>query len=273
MFPLYDESNWQKLLRRPATENGRPECLPRITKYASPEARALGLTPMEEYPDALIPWEKVQETIERCHREKIFPLYHQENAGVMKEWYQDGYGYCWAYGLTAAVMGCRAAEGQPPVRLSPFSLGWLVNWRNSGYYCDRAIAGARERGIAPADYVPEYELNRRRFKDGWEQEAKKYRPLEWWDVDTSRGQKDVIRQCLTILATGRPLYIAYNWWGHALECVGMRWDGSKVIWQVWNSHGDGVIELAGSRGVPDEAYGVRATSWGPGETSEKGGPA
>jgi len=273
MFPLYDESNWQKLLRRPATENGRPECLPRITKYASPEARALGLTPMEEYPDALIPWEKVQETIERCHREKIFPLYHQENAGVMKEWYQDGYGYCWAYGLTAAVMGCRAAEGQPPVRLSPFSLGWLVNWRNSGYYCDRAIAGARERGIAPADYVPEYELNRCRFKDGWEQEAKKYRPLEWWDVDTSRGQKDVIRQCLTILATGRPLYIAYNWWGHALECVGMRWDGSKVIWQVWNSHGDGVIELAGSRGVPDEAYGVRATSWGPGETSEKGGPA
>ena len=260
----FDESNWQDLLYIPATEDGRPECLPRTTAYASDDARALGLIPMEEYPDALIAWEKVPETIERCHKEKIFPVYHLENTGLMKEWYQDGYGYCWAYGLTAAVMGCRAAEGQKPVRLSPFSLGWLVNWRNAGYYCDRAIAGARERGIAPVEYVPEYNLRPSTFRPGWQEEAKKYRPLEWWDVNTNRTAQDVIRQCLTILATGRPLYVAYNWWAHALVCVGLVCDKGRVIWQLWNSHGDGVIEISGSRGVPDEAYGVRATSWGPG---------
>lgn len=266
MYKRYDESNYQSLIRSVA-DGGLPQWYPRQTKYASTEARAYGLTPMEEYPDALIPWEQVPEVIERCHKQQIFPLYHQRNAKVMEVWNQDGYGYCWAYGLTAAVMGCRAAEGQPPVRLSPFSLGWLVNWKNNGYYCDRAIAGARERGIAPAEYVPEYVLNTRRFRDGWEAEAKKYRPLEWWDVNTGKSQQDVVRQCLTVLATGRPLYIAYNWWGHALELVGLLWENGRIVWQVWNSHGDGVIELTGSRGVPDEAYGVRATSWGPGESS------
>ncbi len=259
---FFDQSNWRDLLRPPSTEDNGPQCLPRTTVRGSDEAMALGLIPMERYPDALIRWEDVPKVIDRCHAEGIFPLYHQQATGLMKEWNQDGYGYCWAYGLTAAVMGCRAVEGQPPVRLSPFSLGWLVNWRNSGYYCDRAIAGARERGIAPVEYVPEYSLDTRRFKPGWQDEAKKYRPLEWWDVNCSAAERDVICQCLTILATGRPLYVAYNWWRHALECVGMLYKDGRVVWQLWNSHGDGVIEIAGSRGVPDEAYGVRATSWG-----------
>ncbi len=262
MAQVFDESNWFTLLRRPATEDGLPQCLPRATRYGSDSARRLGLIPMEEYPEPLVAWNDVPAVIERCHRETIFPLYHQRAAGVMDPWDQDGYGYCWAYGLTAAVMGCRAVEGQPAIRLSPFSLGWLVGWRNSGYFCDRAIAGARERGIAPVDYVPEYVLNPSRFRPGWEAEAKRFRPLEWWDVNTGRGKQETIRQCLTILATGRPLYVAYMWWGHALECVGMRYEAGGVVWQLWNSHGDGVIEIAGTRGVPDEAYGVRATSWG-----------
>jgi len=119
------------------------------------------------------------------------------------------------------------------------------------------------------EFVPEYESNPSRFKPGGQEEAKKYRPLEWWDVNTNRTAQDVIRQCLTILATGRPLYVAYNWWAHALVCVGLVWDQSRVVWQLWNSHGDGVIEISGSRGVPDEAYGVRATSWGPGGASSE----
>lgn len=259
---FFDDSNWRNLLRPPHTEDNGPQWLPRTTVRGSEEAAAGGLIPMENYPDALIRWEDVPQVIDRCHAEGIFPLYHQQATGLLREWNQDGYGYCWAYGLTAAVMGCRAVEGQPSVRLSPFSLGWLVNWRNSGYYCDRAIAGARERGIAPLEYVPEHTLDTRRFKAGWQDEARKYRPLEWWDVDCSAPEREVIRQCLTILASGRPLYVAYNWWSHALECVGMVYQDGRVAWQLWNSHGDGVIEIAGRRGVPDEAYGVRATSWG-----------
>lgn len=263
MAKRYDETNWRELLRPSQTEDRGPQCLPRRTRYASPEARAMGLIPFEEYPDAIVPWEAVPEVIARCHEEKIFPLYHQERTGLLNPWDQDGYGYCWAYGLTAAVMGCRAVEGQEPVRLSPFSLGWLVGWRNRGYYCDAAIAGARERGIAPVDYVPEYSLDPRRFKSGWEKKARLYRPREWWDVATRTDSKIVICQSLTILSAGRPPYLAYDWWGHALECVGLLDDGGEIVWQLQNSHADGVIEIAGRRGIPDEAYGVRATSWGP----------
>ena len=260
MVRKYNDENWITLIRQPLTQDLLPQVLPRSTNYGSAEARECGLVPMEEYPDALPSWQDVPSIIQDCHDKKIFPIYHMQQTGLLQDWNQDGYGYCWAYGLTAAVMGCRALEGQKPVRLSPFSLGWLVNWRNSGYFCDRAIKGARERGIAPADYVPEYVLDPRRFKPGWQEEAKKYRPLEWWDVNTNTNNREIIRQCLAILSTGRPLYVAYNWWSHALVCVGMKWEKSGVTWQLWNSHGDGCIEFSGSRGVPDEAYGVRATT-------------
>jgi len=269
-YMRYTDSNWQALLGRTQTEDGAPQCLPRRSQYASPEAAACGLVPLEQYPDQVIPWEKVPETIERCQREKIFPIYWLHRyLWKPEDWYQDGLGYCWAYGLTASVVLARAAEGQPTVRLSPTSLGWLVGWRNRGFYCDEAIRGARERGIAPAEYAPEGVLSPSKFKQGWEQEALRYRPLEWWDIRTGRSDRETIQQALTVLATGRALYVAYNWWGHALCCVGMLWE-KGAVWQLWNSHGDGVIEIAGSRGVPDEAYGVRATSWGPGGAGEPG---
>jgi len=46
--------------------------------------------------------------------------------------------------------------------------------------------------------------------------------------------------------------------------VGVRWtEGERynLTWQAWNSHGDGLIELTGSRGVPDEAYGLGSATF------------
>ena len=161
----------------------------------------------------------------------------------------------------------RVVAGQLPVLLNPVSLGWLVNWREEGYFLDRTIQGAKERGIASAAVAP-MSFNPRdhaQWPAGWEQDALNYRALEWWDTDRAAGVVKMIAQCLAILATGTPLYIAYNWWSHALECVGMRWNASKtngIVWTIKNSHNEeDVIELADSKGVPDEAYGVRSVSW------------
>ncbi len=102
----------------------------------------------------------------------------------------------------------------------------------------------------------------KQYADGWETDALQYRLAEAWDTDRS-SEATMIRHCLSILATGTPLYIAYNWWGHALECVGLRWDESErnnLVWQSRNSHDeDDLIELTGAKAVPDEAYGIRAT--------------
>jgi hypothetical protein len=73
----------------------------------------------------------------------------------------------------------------------------------------------------------------------------------------------MIQHCLSILAYGRPLQIAYSWWGHALNLVAIRWDETvvnNIVWVIRNSHNESdVIELVGSKGVPDEAYGFIST--------------
>jgi hypothetical protein len=260
----YDDRNYKKLLERGShAEGGLPEALPRRTRYGAASALKAGLVPLEDTPQILIDPKDYKEVIKRCHDDQIFAVYHQKASGVFDTgWNQDGYGFCWAYGLTCAMMDCRALEGRPPIRLAPFSLGWLVGWKNQGFYLDGALAGAKERGIASAEYVPEYNLKPKTFKAGWEDNAKLIRPDEVWDTDPSSTTK-MIQHCISILATGRSLYIAHNWWSHALEICGVNWNEKEKYNLEWihrNSHDEkDVIILTGDRGVPDEAYGIRST--------------
>ena len=266
-LPRYDDSNLHLLVDRPpATDDGAPECLPRRTICGGPGTAEMGLAPVLDFPDLLVDQKDWKEVIRVCHELELFPMYHMANTGLdLKSWYQNGIGYCWTWGLTGAVMGARAVEGQPFVLLSPKSNGYMVGWRNRGFYCDEAIRNCRERGIAPAEFVPidNHDLDPRDFKAGWQQEALKYRPLEWWDTSPQDGALQMISQCLAVLYTGRPLYVAHNWWAHALQVVGMTWNErvvNNVEWLHWNSHGDGVISISGAKGCPDEAYGVRAST-------------
>jgi len=233
--------------------------LPRRSVYGEPE----GLVPFgEAYPDTLIQPADYKEVIAECEAERVFPLYHQYASWAPPgaEWSQDGLNYCWAWGVAAALMDLRSREGRETVLLSPVSLGWTVGWRNTGNHLESAISGARQRGICSLEFTPEpHSLRPNRYKEGWEDDALNYRIGEVWDCDP----RAMLQHALTVLATGTPLYIAYNWWGHALECVAVRWDERQrdnVVWVIRNSHGeDDVIELTGSRGVPDEAYGLRAS--------------
>jgi len=266
MTKRYNDFNWRELIREPATENGLPEALPRRTRYGSPEAGRLGLIPVQDYPDMLIDPADYKEVIQHCHDKKIFGMYHQKASKVLDtggNWNQNGLGYCWAFGMSMALMDCRAIEGQKPVRLAPTSLGWLVGWKNQGNYLESTMDGARTKGIASTAFVPELSINPREFKAGWEDDALKYRLLEAWDTNRV-SEAAMVQQCLSILATGRAGYVAYNWWGHALECCAMRFDEkarNKVIWILRNSHDEeDVIELEGARGVPDEFFGIRAAS-------------
>ena len=124
---------------------------------------------------------------------------------------------------------------------------------------------SRREGIASFEYAKDGTTNKNTFKPGWQANRVKYKPHEWWDtVGKSFSKKGMLRQCVSLILNGLPGYIAYNWWGHALELVGLNWDESlqnNVAWVLRNSHDENdVIELTGSRGVPDEAYGVRAVS-------------
>jgi hypothetical protein len=73
----------------------------------------------------------------------------------------------------------------------------------------------------------------------------------------------MLLDCATVLRQSDPIYIAYYWWGHALELVGLEWDESvenNVWWIIRNSHNEEkFLRLKGSKAVPDEAFSIGAT--------------
>ena len=236
--------------------------LPRFIKYGSPEAITRGILPIGEYPDVLIPEDEWKERIAEAHEKKTMPIHHFEAAGHQAH-DQGQTSYCWAYGITATIEALRLHEAQPYRRLGPASLGWLVNWKNAGYYLSETIAGAHERGIASAEYVADGIYQPSKFKVGWEQDALNHKPSEWFDLKSGSA---MVKHCVSILLGGLPPYIAYNWWGHALMMAGIEWAEGELHhlkWIAWNSHGDGRIELVGTKGVPDEAYAPRSSTYSP----------
>lgn len=259
----YNDSNIDLLLDHPwYTPDGSPECWPRRTVCGSSQAAAMGLVPVLDYPDELVDWADAKEIIDFCHRQQLFPFYHQQAHGLNEYWNQNGLPYCWAWGCACSVMDARAAEGQEPILLAPNSLGWLVNWRSQGFFVDETLVGASQRGIAPASAVPNvHSRNPSTFASDWQEQAMQYRPFEWWDTRKD-GDVSMLRQMLTILRTGRSGSVAFNWWGHALTINALEWDESvQHNVKVWlrNSHNEkDCIKLSGSRMIPDEFFGVRS---------------
>jgi hypothetical protein len=243
--------------------------LPRITRYGDADAKG---KPVENTTVKLYDPSDYKEVITRCHEQKSFPMYWQKRTWAPDgfRWNQNGIGYCWTWSGTAGMMDLRAIEGKDTVRLAPVSMGFLVNWADRGNYLESYIEGAQEIGVAPASYMPgedinSHDRNYRNYKDGWKDARGSYRLGEVWDTDTRNGDARTIQHCLSILAYGRPLYIAYSWWGHALECIGLLWDETKknnLVWVIRNSHNETKpIYLDGNRGVPDEAYGFASTEF------------
>lgn len=268
-FNVDDESVQQDLIARRSL--AEPEVMPRVFAYGSMEAVDNGLVPFDSYASTLdhrdvsnMTDAELKDFLNVCNKEKRFPKYHQETMEVLKTWNQGNLGYCWAFSATACVMGVRQVEGQSYVELAPESLGWLVGWRNRGFFMDQTLIGIRERGIAPRAMVPRLSIDPNQFADGWQSEALKYRVVEWWDFPVNAAAGTIIRKAALLLSAGRPGYAGYNWWGHAVEVVGLVWDETKpynVIWEIQNSHRDGVIQLVGERAIPSELYFPRAAIW------------
>ena len=254
MTLIITDQNWQEVPQQYGV-------LPRYIEYGSPEAREHGMTPFSESLDQLIPWDEMKERVNLANERQQMPIHYLDLFDALPH-NQGSTNYCWAYGLTLCVEALRPMEAQLFRRLGPASLGWLVNHQNRGYYLSATIRGAMERGIASAEFCLDGITGPRGFKPGWEADALKHRPLEFTDLDRST-EKLMAQQCASVLVAGLPVYVAYNWWSHALAQVGVVWDESEkynLRWINWNSHNDGRIEMTGSRGVPNEGYAVRSTT-------------
>lgn len=237
-----------------------------IIQRVKPYGSIVGAPAASDFADQLVQPADYKEEIVFAHENKVFPYYHQKNGwgGNSYKWNQNGLNYCWAFGASAAMMDRETREGSFKALLAPTSLGFLVNWRNAGNYLASVITGVLERGICEASFrKSEFALGESNFKEGWKENALQHRMKQGgiWDVDYSNA-KSTIQHCITGLTRGFSVYVAYNWWGHALEIVAVQWDETlpnNLQWWLRNSHNeDDTIILTGSKAIPDEAYIFRA---------------
>ncbi len=180
-------------------------------------------------------------------------------SGTPDEDNQNGLSYCWSFSLTQSLKACRDREGQPHVDLCAESLGHDVGWRNAGNYCGSAIKAAAEYGFCERSYSNNrYSLNHNAWKAGWEENAKSYRITEWWEL----GHGDMLQEAVTALLLGFPVYVGYNWAGHAVCLQEVLVANGKLSFWTPNTWGPGQDWLlTGSKMIPDEAYVPRTTTW------------
>ncbi len=249
---LITDKNWRDV----EPEHG---VLKRTVVYGSPEAHEHGLRPFADAKPELIPWDDMEERINEAIAKKQMPMHYLDDFGAQPH-NQGRTNFCWNYGLALTMEAQRLIQHLSGRRLGGPSLGWLVGWKNRGYYLAATIKGAIERGIASSEFVPDGVYTSDTFKADWQDDALNNRPLEFTDCDPTQGERFMAQQVASLLCQGDPVYDAFNWWRHALTCMGVFWDTRykyNLRWIAYNSHGDGRIEMTGSKGVPDEAYAPR----------------
>lgn len=185
-----------------------------------------------------------------------------DNGNPFKSLDQNGQGYCWAYGVTAAVMLLRAKNNQPYVRLSGHSVGCKVkNFRDEGGWGALGLDFVKQYGIAPVDAWPEKSMSRANDRPETWASASKYRVTEdWMDLQSPVYDRDLtFDQLATLLLNRVPVVVDLLWWGHcvvAMDLVEVEKGsfGIRILnsWtDSWGDNGTSVIQ--GNRAVPDNA--------------------
>ena len=136
-------------------------------------------------------------------------------AAGMKAKDQNGLGYCWVYASTRTVEIRRMMEGLPFVDLSPESVGGpCTHWRNEGGYASEAFNQLENFGACESSFTDKpHSLNVKKWKAGWQENAKKHETIDWYEIGTSF---DEVVTCLLNLS---PVSIGLDWWGHEITVL------------------------------------------------------
>lgn len=181
----------------------------------------------------------------------------------IKALYQDGFGYCWAYSGGTAVTAVRALMGLPYKVLSPFAVAHIIkNGRNEGGWCGLSAEWIIKNGIPDVSVWPNLKSGLNQDNAAMRANAALNKIDEGYiDLDASPYDRNLtVDQLATLLLMNVPCQVDFNWWSHSV-CA-LDWDeyesgafGPTIL----NSHGedyeDQLIQLKGSRGVPDGAVG------------------
>lgn len=175
---------------------------------------------------------------------------------------QNGTNYCWCNAVVSAMRLMRAKEGQQFVELSPASVAAPIKgYSNVGGWGGEALAYIREHGICEASLWPANAISRK--YDTAESQANRllHKVTEWYEL--ASGDFDALATCLLL---GFPVAIGLNWWSHevcALDLVEISAGrfGVDILNSWGRSYGEnGIATLSESKGTPDDACAIRATT-------------
>lgn len=172
-----------------------------------PAGAEIPIIPMEEWPDRIADKERTKSTLKH--------LWAESPIGILN---QGQVSYCHAFSAVGGAMLQRWQEGLPFKMLSASSVGGPVTgWRNAGAYIHDDLQQMIRGGIASTDFVPMLTTNRSDCKQGWEQDALRYKVTEWKDVPP----RDFLIHG-SLLLSNHPVIVGLNYWSHAVEDLVLR---------------------------------------------------
>lgn len=179
---------------------------------------------------------------------------------------QNGYGYCWAYGLVGATMVSYAQTGMKPApQLSATSVAALAkNWRDQGGWAGEAIKQMLKTGCAELDVWPEHSMDRSLpNQEAVKRSMARHNITEY--LELPRQSFAAVMSALLDPVNPRPVTLGLMWWGHLIYCtkgVVLGRDRFGVLgvnsWKrSWGEQG--CVVLTESKATPHEAVAVDRT--------------
>jgi len=128
---------------------------------------------------------------------------------------QNGFGYCWAFSSTKAVMYCRAIMGQPFVELSAWAVAAIIkNYRDQGGWGMESMEWIVENGVPSLDVWPQGQVKKALDTPEMRADAAKHKVTGWWEGSNDKDK--ATHQMVSAFLMGLPCVLDYDWWSHSV---------------------------------------------------------
>lgn len=140
--------------------------------------------------------------------------YHHHKASNVPILDQNGFPYCWMFGLVAGMMNCYAISGLPVPYLSatgPAAQG--KNFRQQGGWAGEAIEYVDRYGVPTVDTWPEHSLDRDLPNNPDQKaDAKRHKVVDFLELPSQ--DFEAAASVLLDPLRPRPVTLGLMWWGH-----------------------------------------------------------
>lgn len=173
---------------------------------------------------------------------------------------QQSTNFCWIFSTVSAYECRRMLQGETYINFSPASCGGiLTNGRNVGGWCEQAIKGIDQYGLAPDSMWDSTQISGRRSAD-------LLKKMKTFDVPSfAEVTPNSLPDLMTAGLSYTPLAVGLNWWGHAILFCEPVWLDGAVAYRFRNSWGasygsNGFGILQGRKMIPDDCVAVLSVS-------------